>query len=98
MTAWVYILKCADRSYYTGVTTNLDERMEQHARSKLADYTSTRRPVQLLWTSEFQDINEARAFETRVKKWSRAKKEALTRGDFDSLPALSARGYKPAKR
>ena len=98
MTAWVYILKCADRSYYTGVTTDLDQRMIQHANGELAEYTSTRRPVELVWTNEFQDINEARSFETRVKRWSRTKKEALIRGDFAALPRLSARGFRPARQ
>jgi putative endonuclease len=51
----------------------------------------------MMWAQEFQDIHEAMAFEQRVKRWSRAKKEALIRGDWDALPALSARGFRPSR-
>ena len=98
MAAWVYILKCADRSYYTGCTIDLDQRLGQHADGTFGGYTSTRLPVEMVWSNEFQSIREAADFERRVKRWSRAKKEALIRGDYDDLPRLSARGFRPKKR
>ena len=98
MAAWVYILKCADGSYYVGCTTNLDQRLNQHGDGTFGGYTSTRRPVELLWSNEFQGVHEAIAFEQRIKRWSRAKKEALIRGAYDILPELSARGFRPARR
>ena len=98
MAAWVYILKCSDRSYYVGCTTNLGQRLNQHGDGTFGGYTSARRPVQMVWSNEFQDINDATSFERREKRWSRAKKEALIRGDYGSLPALSARGFRPSER
>ena len=97
MAAWVYILKCADRSYYVGSTTDLDQRLGQHQSGVLGGYTSTRLPVEMVWAAEFQSIHEAIAFEQRVKRWSRAKKEALIRGDWDALPMLSSRGFRPSQ-
>jgi putative endonuclease len=95
MAAWVYILKCAD---YVGCTTNLDQRLNQHGDGTFGGYTSTRRPMELVWTNEFQGIHDAIAFERRIKRWSRAKKQALISGDYDLLPELSARGFRPAMR
>jgi putative endonuclease len=98
MAAWVYILKCSDGSYYVGCTTNLDQRLNQHGDGTFGGYTSTRRPVQMVWSNEFWDVNEAISYEQRVKRWSRAKKEALIRGEYGRLPGLSARGFRPARR
>ena len=97
MAAWVYILKCADRSYYVGCTTDLDGRFGQHQDGTFGGYTSTRRPIVLVWSGEFQSIYEAIDYEQRIKKWSRRKKEALIEGRFDLLPGLSARGFRPAR-
>ena len=87
--SWVYILQCSDGSYYTGCTTNLEKRMDQHHRGLLDGYTSKRRPVKLLWTEEFRDINEAIDAERQIKGWSRKKKEALMRNDFELLHELA---------
>jgi predicted GIY-YIG superfamily endonuclease len=59
MTAWTYILRCADGSYYVGCTTNLDQRMAQHGDGTLGGYTASRRPVELVWVDEFPDIHQA---------------------------------------
>ena len=56
-----------------------------------ADYTTRRRPVKLLWSAHFDRITDAIAMERQIKGWSRAKKEALIRGNYDALPALAAR-------
>ena len=87
--AWVYILDCSDKSYYVGSTTDLNQRMFDHTTGRHGSYTSSRLPVRLLWSHGFSDIRDAFAFERRIKKWNRAKKEALMRDDFDLLHLLS---------
>ncbi len=69
--SWVYILLCSDGSYYTGCTTNLDERMDEHHSRIYDGYTSRRRPLKLLWTEEFRDIYESIDAERQIKGWSR---------------------------
>ncbi len=81
----VYILKCADGSYYTGSTTNLELRMAQHQTGFFQGYTSSRLPVELVWWNEFPTGHEAFLCERQIKGWSRAKKEALIRGDWDGI-------------
>ncbi len=87
--AWVYVLECSDKSYYTGSTTNIEKRLSDHNTGRYAGYTSSRLPVRLIWIHGFPDYRDAFAFERRIKKWNRAKKEALMRGDFDFLHLLS---------
>ena len=95
MVSWTYILLCSDGSYYTGCTTNLELRWAQHQAGSHDGYTSTRRPLKLVWVGEFQSVLDAIDMERRIKRWSRAKKEALIRRDYDLLPSLSKRGFKP---
>jgi putative endonuclease len=86
----VYILLCGDGTYYTGVTSNMDRRLAQHETGYFDNsYTSHRLPVKLLWGNFFQSNMEAISWEKRIKKWSKKKKEALIRGDFDALRELS---------
>ena len=87
--SWVYILKCSDGSYYTGCTTNLEQRIQEHNFKKYDNYTSTRLPVELVYSQQFSNINEAIAAERRIKGWNRSKKEALIKGDFDLLHNLA---------
>jgi putative endonuclease len=90
--AWLYILRCADGSYYTGTTrTDLDIRLAQHQTGHFGGYTTTRRPVVLVYSEYFDRIVDAIAAERQIKGWSRAKKEALITGRFDLLRALSRR-------
>jgi putative endonuclease len=90
--AWLYILLCADGSYYTGTTrTDLEIRLAQHQTGHFGGYTATRRPVVLVYSEYFEHIVDAIAAERQVKGWSRAKKEVLIAGRFDLLPALSRR-------
>jgi putative endonuclease len=98
MPSWVYILRCADRSYYTGCTTDLDQRLGEHQAGETPGYTSTRLPVDLVYAAEFQTIHDAIAAERRIKGWSRAKKEAMIGGRWEDLPALSKTGLRPARR
>ncbi len=87
----VYILRCADGSYYTGHTDSLEARLAAHQQGLIPGYTLTRRPVDLVWADHFYSRADAIERERQVKGWSRAKKEALMRGDWDVLPVL-ARG------
>jgi len=89
MKAWLYILKCADGSCYTGSTNNLSLRLAQHKAGEGCAYTLKRLPVELVYIQEFLSEHEAFLREGQVKGWSRAKKEALIRGDFEALVMLS---------
>ena len=86
-----YIVRCNDGSYYVGSTWDIDLRVWQHNNEGGAAYTRRRQPVVLVWNAEFDSIAEAFAFEKRVQGWSRVKREALIRGDYDQLPELSRR-------
>jgi len=87
--SWVYILKCSDGSYYTGCTTNLEKRIQEHNFNKYDNYTSARLPVELVYSQQFANINDAIAAERQIKGWSKSKKEALIKGDFDLLHNLA---------
>lgn len=90
---YVYILKCADNSYYTGVTNDMERRLKEHKSGKsISSYTSSKLPVELVFVERVQDPNQAIAFEKQIKGWSRRKKEALINGDFDLLVEFSKRG------
>jgi putative endonuclease len=92
--SFVYILKCSDTSYYTGVTSNLEKRLFEHQSGKKTNaYTFRRRPVKLVFYCEFTDINMAIAVKKRIKKWSRLKKEALILGEFERLPNLAKKSF-----
>ncbi|QOW09152.1 GIY-YIG nuclease family protein [Kaistella flava (ex Peng et al. 2021)] len=87
---YVYILKCSDNSYYTGITNDLCRRIEEHNNGvNPTCYTHNRRPVHLAFSSEFIDVNLAILFEKQIKGWSRKKKEAIINGDWNLLPELS---------
>lgn len=93
--SYIYILKCADKTYYTGITSNLSKRMIEHEIGKYeGGYTSKRRPVELMFYAEFTDINFAIEKEKQIKKWSKAKKEALINGDYKELPNLAKKKFK----
>jgi putative endonuclease len=92
--AWVYIVKCADGSYYTGLTrSELPETREQeHNDGVYADaYTATRRPVKLVYAEYMELVIDAIDAERKIKKWSRAKKEALIAGDLARVQFLAKR-------
>jgi len=90
--AWLYILRCADGSYYVGTArTTLEQRIDEHDSGHFGGYTATRRPVTLVYSDWFDQITDAIAAERQIKGWSRAKKEALIRGDFEALKALAKR-------
>ncbi|HEV7341589.1 MAG TPA: GIY-YIG nuclease family protein [Sphingopyxis sp.] len=85
MAFWTYILLCADGRYYTGHTDSLGYRIGQHQSGQIEGFTSSRLPVRLIWSQDFATRYEALDAEMRIKKWSRAKKEALIRGDWNEV-------------
>ena len=92
--SYVYILKCSDKTYYTGVTSNLDSRMFKHHSGFYPNcYTFSRRPLKLVFYCEFTDINFAIETEKQIKRWSRAKKEALINEEYDSLVNLAKKKF-----
>jgi putative endonuclease len=86
---WTYMLQCADRTFYVGHTDDLEDRIAQHQTSACGGYTSTRLPVKLVWCDEFPSRYEALQAERQIKGWSRAKKLALIRGDWNLISALA---------
>jgi putative endonuclease len=94
--ASVYILLCSDGSYYTGITRrDVEERVSEHTQGlDPTCYTFARRPISIVFAASFERVDEAVSFERQIKGWSRAKKEALIRGEYETLPALAARRKK----
>lgn len=88
---FVYVLRCNDKSYYTGVTSNPEARVYAHQRGLVPGYTKNRRPVELVYAEETNDVGGAIFREKQIKRWSRKKKEALFAGREDMLRLL-ARG------
>lgn len=87
---FVYILECSDKSYYVGVTNDLEIRLAQHNNCEnVFSYTFSRRPVLLKYFQRFDQIEDAIDFEKQVKGWSRKKKEALFNEDWDEIVKLS---------
>ena len=93
----MYILECADGSYYTGSTKNLEQRLLQHNSGEGANHTKNRLPVKLVYYEVFQRIEEAFYREKQVQKWSRKKKEALINSQNDKLHEL-AKAYRDLKK
>ena len=95
MPFFVYILRCADGSYYTGHTDNLEARVAGHHQGMVPGYTHSRRPVSLVFAEMFSSRDEALARERQIKGWSRAKKQALIKEEWHKLVELSrSRGSK----
>ena len=91
----VYILECSDRTYYTGVTNDLDKRLIQHNSGLNKEaYTHKRRPVELVFSELFTDIKQAIAFEKQVKGWRWEQKQALINDEWEKLPELSKSSLK----
>ncbi|MDZ7589060.1 MAG: TrmH family RNA methyltransferase [Parasphingorhabdus sp.] len=90
----VYILRCNDGSYYTGHTDNLETRIGQHQSGHFPGYTHGRRPVELLWNEVFSSRIAALEAEKRIKGWSRDKKDALLRGDWEAIHRLGKKTFR----
>jgi putative endonuclease len=88
---YVYVLCCADGSYYTGSTTDLEQRLKAHSDGRAAPYTARRLPMRLVYSEKHESIESARKRELQIKRWSRKKKEALFRKDMTGLKKMSKR-------
>jgi putative endonuclease len=87
---YLYILKCSDGTFYTGMTNDLERRMNEHELGTKTDsYTFSRRPLELQFYEEFTDVNQAIEFEKKIKKWSAMKKQALIDKNYDKLKDLA---------
>src|ERR1700736_6011905 len=93
MGVYVYMLRCADSSFYVGSATgdDLSPRINQHNAGSYPGYTFTRRPVVLVWSEYFDRITDGIAAERQIKGWSRVKKEALIRSDWTKASQLARR-------
>jgi putative endonuclease len=91
--AFVYLLKCADDSYYAGCATGDDlwKRISEHQTGAFPGYTRSRRPVRLVWSEHFDRITDEIAAERKIKGWGRAKKGALIKGDWAELKQRAKR-------
>jgi len=89
MANFVYILKCSDQSYYVGSTSNMEKRLQKHNASRGFTWTAKRLPFELIYQEYHSDKITALKREKQIKGWTRAKKEALIRGDPESLRSLS---------
>ncbi len=90
VTAFVYMLRCRDGRYYVGSTrSSLEQRLNEHNSGVFGGFTKPRRPVELVYSPEFQRITDAIAAERQLKGWSRVKKEALIGGNYERLRMLS---------
>ena len=90
MAFYLYMLRCADGSYYTGHSDDLDRRVHEHHTGLIPGcYTHDRRPLALVYVQEFGSREEGLAAEVQVKRWNRAKKEALIAQDWDALQLLA---------
>jgi putative endonuclease len=96
----LYMLRCADGSYYVGTARNgLDLRIAEHNSGTFGGYTASRRPVSLVFSEHFERIADAIAAERKLKGWSRAKKQALIAGDWSRIAGLAKRrGPHPSRR
>lgn len=87
--AWVYTLRCANGSYYTSQTVNLERRIAEHQMAEGGDWTRHRLPVVLVFSQEMPDTDSAFLAERQIKNWSWAKKEALITNNWNLLQWLA---------
>ena len=86
---YAYLVLCSDGSYYTGHTDDLEKRVVEHQQGLGSRYTARRTPVFLVWSETFADRDQAKAVEGMIKGWTRAKKQALIAGDFQTISELA---------
>jgi len=89
MPAWLYILRLKSGNLYIGSTTDLDKRYENHCSGRACRTTKYDSPVAIVLSEQLKTFSQARLRESQVKRWSRAKKEALVSGELSSLRNLS---------
>jgi len=74
---YVYIIKCKDKSFYTGITTNVNSRLQKHNSGRASKYTRARKPVELLYTEKFISRSKAQSREVEIKSFSAENKRRL---------------------
>jgi predicted GIY-YIG superfamily endonuclease len=84
----VYILRCADGSLYIGHTHDLEKRVTRHNDGCASAHTASRRPVHVVYSEKYLDLTESVRRERQLKRWTRAKKEALIEGDVATVKRL----------
>jgi putative endonuclease len=89
MHGWLYILECADGSYYTGCTGDIQRRFLEHQNGLGSNHTKKRLPVRLVYSEAYPLMQQSLAREKQIQGWSRKKKEALINGRFEQLPELA---------
>ena len=87
-TYYVYMLRCIDGTFYTGMTSDIERRYAEHCAGEKPGYTSTRRPLRLVYVGEFDRPDDAIAFEKRLQSWSHNKKRAFADRDWPLLKRL----------
>jgi len=90
---WVYIIRCADGSYYTGSSRDLEKRLQAHEEGRAAAYTARRRPLYLAFSEKHDTMEAARRRELQIKRWTRKKKEALITGNEKSLKSMDKKRF-----
>jgi putative endonuclease len=93
MTGYMYILECADGTYYTGSTKNLKYRLWQHDNFQGANYTRKKHPSKLVYYEKFSRIDHAFYREKQIQGWSHKKKQALIEGELDKLSNLGKKDF-----
>jgi predicted GIY-YIG superfamily endonuclease len=91
MAHFIYLLRCADDSFYVGETSDLQTRERHHNEGRGGSYTEKRRPVHIVYAEQYSSRQDALERERQVKRWSSQKKEMLVRGDLESLSGTSQR-------
>lgn len=90
---FVYILQCSDNSFYTGYTEDIQKRLDTHNAGMGLTYTAARRPIHLVYHELHPTKESAIRREQQIKKWTRAKKQSLIKGDMNRLHQLSKRRH-----
>lgn len=90
---YLYILKCSDDSYYVGHTDNIESRFAKHQQGIASIYTKKRLPVELVYVESCASRSEALVAEHKIKKWTRRKKEALIKSNWNLLTTLSRKKF-----
>ena len=96
MTFWAYMLHCRGGYFCTGHTDEFERRIAEHQSGTIPGFTKDHRPVELVWSQEFVTRDEAKAAEKRIKGWTRAKKLALIRGDWERISMLARKKSSPS--
>jgi predicted GIY-YIG superfamily endonuclease len=89
MTFWAYMLHCSGGAFYVGHTDDLERRIAEHESGASPGFTRDKLPVTLVWSETFATRIDALETERRIKGWSRAKKMALIRGDWQLVSKLA---------